>query len=157
MPNLPVYRVKPEDGRDGLRTLHQDHLLPIGQLLRMPREESDHRQPPKPQTRNDTREKQHTKQSHPTMEENENEEDLPDSYTESEYVRPTRRSYQTYLTDILDKRAVRDQAVVPSEEDDLRVFELKIPLMKTKVMKKWIMALKTRQLKSHRCGGKNEM
>ncbi|KAI3354871.1 hypothetical protein L3Q82_004669 [Scortum barcoo] len=32
MPNLPVYKVKPETGGGGVKTLHRDHLLPIGQL-----------------------------------------------------------------------------------------------------------------------------
>uniref|UniRef100_A0A3B3TCM2 Uncharacterized protein n=1 Tax=Paramormyrops kingsleyae TaxID=1676925 RepID=A0A3B3TCM2_9TELE len=30
LPNLPVYRVRPEGGRGTFRTLHRDHLLPIG-------------------------------------------------------------------------------------------------------------------------------
>lgn len=34
MPNLPVYKVKPEHGR-GVKTIHRDHLLPIGQSVRM--------------------------------------------------------------------------------------------------------------------------
>lgn len=36
MPNLPVYKVKQEDGGGGVKTLHRDHLLPIGQLVRSP-------------------------------------------------------------------------------------------------------------------------
>lgn len=115
MPNLPVYRVKPEDGRGGVKTLHRDHLLPIGQLVRMPRDESDHRQPAKPQTRSDTKKKQLVKQFQPRME----EEDLTDSSTESEYERPTRRSYRTYLQDILhNRKAAQEQAVVPPDEEE---------------------------------------
>ncbi|XP_052469911.1 uncharacterized protein LOC128026690 [Carassius gibelio] len=34
MPNLPVYKVKPERG-GGVKTIHRDHLLPIGQSVRM--------------------------------------------------------------------------------------------------------------------------
>lgn len=34
LPNLPVYRVKPEDGFGRERTLHRDHLLPIGEFVR---------------------------------------------------------------------------------------------------------------------------
>lgn len=33
--NLHVYRVKPEQGTVGVKTLHRDHLLPIGYLIRM--------------------------------------------------------------------------------------------------------------------------
>lgn len=36
MPHLPVYKVRPELGQSGrVRTLHRDHLLPIGQWVRM--------------------------------------------------------------------------------------------------------------------------
>lgn len=35
LPNLPVYRVKPETGTRSVRTLHQDHLLPIGDKVRL--------------------------------------------------------------------------------------------------------------------------
>ncbi len=34
LPNLPVYRVKPETGQGRIKTLHRDKLLPIGQLVR---------------------------------------------------------------------------------------------------------------------------
>lgn len=33
--NLPVYRVKPETGTGSVRTLHRDHLLPIGDRVRL--------------------------------------------------------------------------------------------------------------------------
>lgn len=36
MPNLPVFKVKREDGTPGTKTLHRDHLLPIGQHVRVP-------------------------------------------------------------------------------------------------------------------------
>lgn len=36
LPNLPVYRVKPERGTGNVKTVHRDHLLPIGYLVRMP-------------------------------------------------------------------------------------------------------------------------
>lgn len=36
LPNLPVYRVRPEHGNGVVKTLHRDHLLPIGYLVRMP-------------------------------------------------------------------------------------------------------------------------
>lgn len=37
LPNLPVYRLKPEGRRGIVKTLHRDHLLPIGSLVRMPK------------------------------------------------------------------------------------------------------------------------
>lgn len=39
MPNLPVYKVKREDVREGVKTLHRDHILPIGKLVRLPKME----------------------------------------------------------------------------------------------------------------------
>lgn len=36
MPNLPVYRVKKENGNGKLKTLHRDNLFPIGDLVRIP-------------------------------------------------------------------------------------------------------------------------
>lgn len=41
--NLPVYRVKPKTGTGGVRTLHRDHLLPIGEGVRinLPSERED--------------------------------------------------------------------------------------------------------------------
>ncbi|KAL7878188.1 hypothetical protein SRHO_G00048310 [Serrasalmus rhombeus] len=36
MPNIPVYRVKPERGVGVPKTLHRDHLLPIGYMMRLP-------------------------------------------------------------------------------------------------------------------------
>lgn len=123
MPNLPVYRVKQEDGNGGIRTLHRDHLLPIGQQVRMEREESDHRPPPKPRTRADTRKKQSAKQSQAvtSTEEEDSEEDSINSSaeSESEYERPRQRPYSTYLEDVLkQRRAAREQAVVPQEEEE---------------------------------------
>lgn len=36
LPNLPVYEVKPEISAGSSKTLHRDHLLPIGYLVQMP-------------------------------------------------------------------------------------------------------------------------
>lgn len=36
MPNLPVFKIKREDGRSGIKTIHRDHLLPVGQFVRIP-------------------------------------------------------------------------------------------------------------------------
>ncbi|XP_049329329.1 uncharacterized protein LOC111193656 [Astyanax mexicanus] len=54
MPNLPVYQVKPEKGIGSVKTIHRDHLLPIGQLVRLPSPADDeplHRKIPGPKTR----------------------------------------------------------------------------------------------------------
>ncbi|XP_059808194.1 uncharacterized protein LOC132382212 [Hypanus sabinus] len=38
MPNLPVYRVKPEDGKGPIKVLHRNHLLPLGQAVQVDKE-----------------------------------------------------------------------------------------------------------------------
>lgn len=51
LPNLPVYRVKSEEGRSLVKTLHRDHLLPIGFLVRMPGIQEEKPQYQRPSTR----------------------------------------------------------------------------------------------------------
>lgn len=59
MPNLPVFHVRPEGGRGGVRTIHRDHILPIGQAVRIPVEQACEENPGRPRTRSvQTREKQ---------------------------------------------------------------------------------------------------
>uniref|UniRef100_A0A3B3WSH8 Gypsy retrotransposon integrase-like protein 1 n=1 Tax=Poecilia mexicana TaxID=48701 RepID=A0A3B3WSH8_9TELE len=36
MPNLPVYKVKPQNGKGKFKTMHRDNLLPIGNYVRLP-------------------------------------------------------------------------------------------------------------------------
>lgn len=36
MPNLPVYQLKKENGSGRLKTIHRDHILPIGQHVKLP-------------------------------------------------------------------------------------------------------------------------
>lgn len=36
MSHVPVYRTKHEDGKGGIKTIHRDHLLSIGDLVRVP-------------------------------------------------------------------------------------------------------------------------
>ncbi len=45
--NLPVYRLKPESGMGNIRTLHRDHILPIGDEVRLlaPAQSMDHLTP----------------------------------------------------------------------------------------------------------------
>lgn len=50
LPDLPVYRVKPEKGRGMVKTLHRDHLLPIGYLVRFPADVEVKRLPQRPVT-----------------------------------------------------------------------------------------------------------
>lgn len=49
LPKLPVYKVKPEKGSGGVKSVHQDHILPNGQLVRLPKTDCN------PPTRSKTR------------------------------------------------------------------------------------------------------
>ncbi|KAK3514999.1 hypothetical protein QTP70_003255 [Hemibagrus guttatus] len=59
LPNLPVYRAKPERGAGIVKTVHRDHLLPIGYLVRMPSQIGTSTPSKKPTTR-----AQNTKSDH---------------------------------------------------------------------------------------------
>ncbi len=90
MPNLPVFKIKREDGRLGTKTIHRDHLLPIGQLVRMPCTDQDADPPEKPKTRADTR-KRSQRDSRPETQEL---QEFSDSSSDMEYYvthRVTRR------------------------------------------------------------------
>ncbi|XP_053301840.1 uncharacterized protein LOC128460622 [Pleuronectes platessa] len=62
LPNLPVYKVKPEHGTGVVKTLHRDHLLPIGYMVRMFNPSDDTNSVRRPVTRAQlTRKRQSTK------------------------------------------------------------------------------------------------
>lgn len=52
--NLPVYKLKPEKGPGGVRTMHRDHLLPIGGSVRMSTPDKRQEVPQRPVTRSRT-------------------------------------------------------------------------------------------------------
>lgn len=54
LPDLPVYRLKPARGTGVIRTLHRDHLLPIGESVRLPISEEKKPIPHRPVTRAQT-------------------------------------------------------------------------------------------------------
>jgi len=45
MPNLSVFYVRPEGGKGGVKTIHRDHILPIGQSVRIPVEQAYMKKP----------------------------------------------------------------------------------------------------------------
>ena len=51
LPDLPVYKLKPESGMGKIRTLHRDHLLPIGSLVEIHQEREDQLPVHRPVTR----------------------------------------------------------------------------------------------------------
>ncbi|XP_035809415.2 uncharacterized protein LOC118471094 [Amphiprion ocellaris] len=106
LPNLPVYRIRPESGNGCLKTFHRDHLLPIGQLVRMPKVEDENKLLQKPKTRADTQKKQR-KVLQPSIHEQEDTDLSSDSSVDCRVQRP-HRTYKTYLDRFLQKRARRD-------------------------------------------------
>ncbi|KAJ8004186.1 hypothetical protein DPEC_G00156160 [Dallia pectoralis] len=55
--NLPVYRLKPDSGVGGVRTLHRDHLLPVGDHVRLTDAGEPTRAGASPETRTRSRER----------------------------------------------------------------------------------------------------
>lgn len=53
LPNVPVYRLKSEGGAEREKTLHRDHLLPIGESVRFPQVYDKEKSSRKPVTRSD--------------------------------------------------------------------------------------------------------
>ncbi|XP_054862316.1 uncharacterized protein LOC129347852 [Amphiprion ocellaris] len=51
LPNLPVYKIKPESGMGAGKTVHRNHLLPIGYLVRFPVEDDEEETKKSPVTR----------------------------------------------------------------------------------------------------------
>lgn len=81
LPNLPVYRVKPENG-GGVKTLHRDNLLPIGFLVRIPEVPERHCRPQRPSTRSTDVSRARCDVQHPTEEmEHEDDEESPQYYS----------------------------------------------------------------------------
>lgn len=109
MPNLPVYKVKPEDGRGGVKTLHRDHLLPIGQLVRMPtvKTEDNSRVKTRPKTKAETQKR--SKEVLPEV--------LTDSSSDVEWSYGHGKPYSTYLEEILTKEQTKER--VSTGQSDL--------------------------------------
>ncbi|KAJ0069391.1 hypothetical protein NL108_004222 [Boleophthalmus pectinirostris] len=111
LPNLPVYKLKPQNGDGKLKTLHRDHLLPIGDLVRMPIQDEGDEVQWKTRTRNDVR-RQHASHQNSTQMESE----LSSESSDFEYVRP-RRSYRTYLERML-RRGNETNRDTPEQTDE---------------------------------------
>lgn len=97
LPNLPVYRVRPEGVRGRVKTLHREHLLPIGQLVRVTGELNDHQQPQTP--KRGQRERWRTEN---TVHQETDSEETSESSNEYEGCGP-RRSYRTELDELLNR------------------------------------------------------
>lgn len=108
MPNLPVYKVKSEDGRGTVKTIHRDHILPIGQQVRLPKVEDDDDQPVRTKTRSETR-KRREKVSLETPTIPQELQELSDSSSDLEYYVPQRsqKPYHRYLEEYLQDNKTR--------------------------------------------------
>ncbi|CAI5660368.1 unnamed protein product [Oreochromis niloticus] len=98
LPNLPVYKVKPEQGSGGVKTLHRDHLLPICYLVRIADNSVSPERVRTPVTR----------RSHASRRQIRDQEDrlsdvLPDSESENEYV----YKYPTITSDHIQRHEFR--------------------------------------------------
>ncbi|KAI5615219.1 hypothetical protein C0J50_8776 [Silurus asotus] len=87
LPNLPVFKVKREDGSPGTKTIHRDHLLPIGQLVRMPPADPGKNLPVRPRTRAVTQNKRDIRSETPELSES------SDSSSELEYCITSQREF----------------------------------------------------------------
>uniref|UniRef100_A0A672IIR2 Integrase catalytic domain-containing protein n=1 Tax=Salarias fasciatus TaxID=181472 RepID=A0A672IIR2_SALFA len=114
MPNLPVYKLRPENGKGSVKTLHRDHILPIGQLVRLPQTDVTPDSYVRARTRTDTSRKQTlTLPDTQTV----NPEPLSsDSSSDSDYYRPARTFYKLRETPV-DRPTVPVSEVMQEEVD----------------------------------------
>nr|XP_054597198.1 uncharacterized protein LOC129163469 [Nothobranchius furzeri] len=96
LPNLPVYKVKPEQGSGGVKTLHRDHLLPIGYLVRI-------NSVPPERVRTPVARSRHANRRLIRDQEDRLSDVLPDSESENEYV----YKYPTINSDHVQRHEVR--------------------------------------------------
>ncbi len=114
MPNLPVFRVKPEEGRGRERTIHRDHILPIGQSVRIPVEQGCEETNVRPRTRSSR-----TRQRQKNVNQREEIPEVTDSSSEVEYEYSC-RPYMEYVERILKRRETRDGISVRSQYEEDR-------------------------------------
>lgn len=116
LPNLPVYKVRPEDGKGGVKTMHRDHLLPISQSLRMPDVGGHEPLPARPKTRlQRTRTKGRSKRNVERTPDMDNDD--TDSSSDMEYGQ-TRRSYWKGLRELLPRETYREPNVADTGGDE---------------------------------------
>lgn len=109
MPNLPVFKVKRENGTSGSKTIHRDHLLPIGQHVRLPSTAQEEDPPARPTTRAVTRRKSQRRARPETQE----YQEVSDSSSNMEYyvTRSVNRK------DFVPRVTIAPKSVVDPEPD----------------------------------------
>lgn len=122
LPNLPVFRVGPEGGKGGVKTIHRDHLLPIGQSVRIPKQQSAEEVPVRPKTRS-TRAGNRQRRTKPKGQIHE----VTESSSDFESDRPC-RNYRDYADSLLKRQyASVGREPVSSEEEVVRDFSHERP------------------------------
>ncbi len=133
--NVPVYRLKPESGMGNIRTLHRDHILPIGDEVRLlaPAQSMDHLTPPETRARsvrrkqrNDLGENSVTLMDKNHVSDSESEEELcyfyPDrveqqpKHMSGVQFRPSGEKEDTYSDNHLNGTSVTDTVPLLLEE-----------------------------------------
>lgn len=116
LPNLPVYRVKPQTGQGSVRTLHRDHLLPIGTEVRLPEGMARDEVPARPQTRRMGKGKER-------VESRDVSQDTGESTGSSdvEYERP-HAWYRDCVEKVLREESFSDNSPLASEDDAQAMF-----------------------------------
>ncbi|KAK1877129.1 Vicilin-like antimicrobial peptides 2-2 [Dissostichus eleginoides] len=100
MPNLPVYKLKPQSGKGKLKTLHRDNLLPIGDLVRIPAIDNTEDVPTRPATRaNGHKRHKRATTDHPIQLEGEMSTEASDLECDWPH-----RPYRTYLEKIIQRQ-----------------------------------------------------
>lgn len=107
--NLPVYKLKLQNGIGKVKTLHRDNILPIGELVRIPVQDEEEEMQLKTPVRRSLRRKQ-TPVTHPTP----TEDEWSSEYSDFEYVRPKR----TYRTDL--ERLLRERSGTMKDDAEMR-------------------------------------
>ena len=116
LPNLPVFQVGPEGRKGGARTIHRDHLLPIGQSVRIPKGQSEEEVPKRPKTRS-------TRTGNRQLKTKPKEQicEVTESSSDVESNRP-RRNYRDCINSLLKRQATVEREFESSEEEVVRDF-----------------------------------
>ena len=109
MPNLPVFKIRREDGTPGTKTIHRDHLLPIGQLVRIPPPNQDEDPPARPKTRAVT----HRHRQREPRPETQEFQEFSDSSSDMEYY----VTHPAKWRDLVPRATPASKSVVDAEPD----------------------------------------
>ncbi len=119
--NLPIYKLKPEKGTGGVRTMHRDHLLHIGDSVRMPKFDERREVPQRPVTRS----RAAKKQKEPLREKRASEpSEMIDNSSESEgeshgyYSQDWSRQWTPLIPDLQRKLEMKEDEVTAHTDSE---------------------------------------